>query len=180
MQDAGDASGGETETAAEGIIPPCRAANASFFDAMVPMYNHKYPSYIQPFLDVDQIRESFRVGRDSHAYGRLGPILMAAILPKNDGGFKTYCCNYGDHDESQLYSPSLRKDHISEVMEKTIRSYPRHCTAAPKMATRSRSALHHQRSPSMITGIMSTSTTCTSSCQLLHMAKEAARHYGAH
>ena len=127
MQDAGDASGGET-AAAEGtsssmmiIIPPCRAAKASFV-FMNHLYNNKYRSILQPFLEIDQITESFSVGRDSNAYGRLGPILVAAILPKNDGGFKTYCCNYGDDDESQLYSP-VRKDHFPEVMETTIRSW---------------------------------------------------------
>jgi hypothetical protein len=127
MQDAGDASGGET-AAAEGtsssmmiIIPPCRAAKASFV-FMNHLYNNKYRAILQPFLEIDQITESFRVGRDSNAYGRLGPILVAAILPKNDGGFKTYCCNYGDDDESQLYSP-VRKDHFPEVMETTIRSW---------------------------------------------------------
>ena len=92
-------------------------------------FNSNYPSDLQPFVNSSKFKleASYEIGRDSRSYGRLAPLLLAAILePSESLDFKAYCINFCSGNESCI-EPACSMDHDTTEIEAIIQSWVKAC-----------------------------------------------------
>ena len=98
-----------------------------------------YPRSIQPFSNDETISEGYEVGRCSHSFGRLAPLLLAAsmrgVKSGGDVDFMGYCVNFCFSD-SVILCPSLRKHHTWEI-EQVISKWIQLCDIPGRKTDRS-------------------------------------------
>lgn len=86
------------------IIPPFYAELQTFFK-MQFLYNPLYPFKGQAFAQLDKLHSPTNLGRDPHAYGRLGPILLASYFSCDVTDCRPFCCDFGD-DQASIFMSS--------------------------------------------------------------------------
>jgi hypothetical protein len=110
-------------------LPPPLATSTVIFPQMAYLYNPNYPMQLQPFQRASKFKGTYEIGRDVRSYGRLGPLLLTAVLRdsvlkrKNEMvDFKAYCSNLSITEESHIVSPQ-RGDHLTKSIQQTIQMW---------------------------------------------------------